>query len=191
MEMTYNKPATFLSSHGEVFLGVMLGSIVGVVLYLTTSSSHVSQYLPIQAAPHARPVWQVAPRAWGTDTISAKPPAVSAPLGATTSPQGPTTLRKIMEDKLFETLSPVCCEVIDESGDHGSPPGTESHFKVVVVSDAFEGKRIVQRHKMVNAIFEDAFKVGLHALTITTKTPEEWTASGGVVPESPRCQGHG
>jgi len=106
------------------------------------------------------------------------------------SAQGATTLREQMEARLFEALNPTCCEVIDESRNHGSPPGAESHFKVVVVADAFDGKRLVQRHKMVNAVFDVAFKAGLHALSITAKTPQEWAESGGV-PQTPRCQSHG
>eukprot|EP00667_Euglena_gracilis_P021598 EG_transcript_23729 len=104
--------------------------------------------------------------------------------------EGPLTLRKLMEDKLFSTFNPICCQVIDESRGHGSPPGVESHFKVVIVTEAFDGKRLVQRHKMVNQAFDEAFRLGLHALTITAKTPEEWAESGGAVADSPRCQGH-
>ncbi len=44
---------------------------------------------------------------------------------------------------------------------------------VQVVSDAFAGKRLVQRHKMVYSILDHELKTGVHALALKTKTPEE------------------
>lgn len=44
---------------------------------------------------------------------------------------------------------------------------------VQVVSDAFTGKRLVQRHKMVYSILDHELKTGVHALALKTKTPEE------------------
>ena len=46
---------------------------------------------------------------------------------------------------------------------------------VQVVSDAFVGKRLVQRHKMVYSILDHELKTGVHALALKTKTPEEMT----------------
>jgi BolA protein len=83
-------------------------------------------------------------------------------------------------------LSPTHLEVIDESHMHSK--GAESHFKVVVVSDAFAGLAAVKRHRLVNQQAEPVFTDGLHALSIFAKTPAEWEASNGPM-ASPTCLG--
>ncbi len=91
---------------------------------------------------------------------------------------------------LESALSPVFLEVIDESDDHSVPRGSETHFKVVVVSRAFDGKGRVDRHRMVNATLRDHLAAGVHALAITARTPDEWASpEGAVVPASPLCLG--
>ncbi|KAF9792486.1 bola-like protein, partial [Thelephora terrestris] len=49
----------------------------------------------------------------------------------------------------------------------------ETHFSVQIVSEVFKGRSTLQRHRMVNTALADEFKCGLHALSLTTKTPEE------------------
>ena len=81
-------------------------------------------------------------------------------------------------------------EVTDESHMHNVPPGAESHFKVLVVSDAFDGERLVGRHRRINALLNDELSGGMHALAIHAWTPKEWfEKGGGGAPESPQCQG--
>lgn len=80
-------------------------------------------------------------------------------------------------------------EVTDESHEHSAPKGTESHFKVVVVSEDFAGQRSVARHRMVNKALHEEFRSGLHALALSTWTPQEWFEKGGMAPDSPRCLG--
>lgn len=82
--------------------------------------------------------------------------------------------------KLTEALKPATLKVTNESHKHaghsGNPsgaPDAETHFDVQVVSDAFMGKRLVQRHKMVYSILDHELKTGVHALALKTKTPEE------------------
>ena len=53
-----------------------------------------------------------------------------------------TTVQETIEKKVRESLDPVHLEVINESHMHSVPPGSESHFKVVVVSSKFEGKQL-------------------------------------------------
>ncbi|WP_117235209.1 BolA family protein [Vibrio maerlii] len=98
-------------------------------------------------------------------------------------------LQQSIESKLETGLLPSHLEVINESYMHNVPAGSESHFKVIVVSDAFEGKRLLPRHRMVNELLADEFKLGLHALSMHTYTKEEWAAQTGGVPESPMCLG--
>lgn len=52
--------------------------------------------------------------------------------------------------------------------------GTRDHYKVVVVSPAFEGKMLIERHQMVNEALKEPLKGPIHALTIEAYTPEQW-----------------
>lgn len=52
--------------------------------------------------------------------------------------------------------------------------GTRDHYRVVIVSDTFIGKRLIQRHQMVNEVLKEPLKGPIHALTIETHTSEEW-----------------
>ena len=78
---------------------------------------------------------------------------------------------------LRERLDPIRLMVEDESHQHaghaGWREGGETHFRIDVVSPAFEGKSRVERHRIVNAALESAFERGLHALAIQAKAPNE------------------
>jgi len=78
-------------------------------------------------------------------------------------------------------------EVINESFKHNVPKGSESHFKVVVVSDVFASKSLIEQHRMVNETLKDELKNHVHALSIQTKTPQQWEASGHAVANTPGC----
>ena len=52
--------------------------------------------------------------------------------------------------------------------------GDGSHFEAVVVSDDFEGRTQVDRHKLVYSTLGDAMKSDIHALSIKTYTPGQW-----------------
>ena len=93
-----------------------------------------------------------------------------------------------IERKLEDRFSPIVLEVTNESSKHSVPAGSETHFKVVVVSDAFEGKALVERHRLVYETLGDELRSGVHALTITSRTPAEWQKNG-VAPTSPPCLG--
>ena len=97
--------------------------------------------------------------------------------------------RENIESRLLETLKPLHLEVTDESHMHSVPEGAESHFKVTVVSENFDGKMLVARHREINRLLADEFDKGLHALALHTLTPDEWFAKGGTIPESPPCLG--
>ena len=91
--------------------------------------------------------------------------------------------------KITGDLEPLHLEVINESHKHSVPPGSESHFKVVVVSDRFDGQPLVRRHQTVNAILARELKEDIHALSLETLTESEWTARGGATLTSPPCLG--
>ncbi len=100
-----------------------------------------------------------------------------------------SNVRASIEATLAAGLRPSHLEVIDESHMHNVPPGSESHFRVRVVTEAFDGKRLVQRHREVSSLIAELYQTQIHALALETHTPEEWAAKGGVVMESPPCLG--
>ena len=99
------------------------------------------------------------------------------------------TIAQAIYDKLVEQLAPVALQVVNESRNHAVPRDSETHFKVIVVSNAFEGQPLVKRHRMVNTILADELRGGVHALAIHAYTPDQWTAHGGETPKSPPCLG--
>jgi BolA protein len=94
-----------------------------------------------------------------------------------------------IKQQLIESFFPIHIEVIDESHSHNVPEGSESHFKVTVVSEQFTGKPLIKRHREINTALKQEFDQGIHALALHTMTPEEWFAKGGASPESPPCLG--
>jgi stress-induced morphogen len=91
--------------------------------------------------------------------------------------------------KLTSALSPVHLDVVNESHQHSVAPGSETHFKVLVVSPAFEGRSLIDRHRAVNAALAEELKNGVHALTIRALTPAQWEADGAAGFTSPPCLG--
>ncbi len=106
------------------------------------------------------------------------------------APPGRMTMMKQQLSQLItEALQPQHLEVADESHRHNVPEGAQSHFKVVVVSDRFEGLSLVARHREINRLAKPLFEGSLHALALHTLTPEEWQAKQGIAPQSPPCMG--
>jgi len=94
-----------------------------------------------------------------------------------------------IESKLRESLAPSHLQVINESHMHSVPPGSESHFKVVIVSERFAGMPRIRRHQAVNEVLRDELASRLHALSLRTLTAGEWTAQSGQTLDSPPCHG--
>ncbi|MEE8530667.1 MAG: BolA family protein, partial [Hyphomicrobium sp.] len=80
------------------------------------------------------------------------------------------TVESRMREKLMISLRPTRLDVVNEShlhAGHRSSPGTgESHFRVVIVSEAFTGKSRVERHRIVNDLLSNELKNAVHALAI-------------------------
>ncbi len=93
-----------------------------------------------------------------------------------------------IREKLRDGLAPSLLDVINESHMHSVPKGSETHFKVVVVSPAFEGASRVERHQMVYRALKEELAQGVHALSIVSKSPAEWDRDAAV-PASPECLG--
>lgn len=95
-----------------------------------------------------------------------------------------------MADKLTRALPIDHLDVINESQQHNVPRGAESHFKIVIVSEAFEGKTLLARHRLIHGILAEALTTHIHALALHTMTNEEWS-NAREAPASPACRGGG
>lgn len=89
------------------------------------------------------------------------------------------TVESRMREKLMISLRPTRLDVVNEShlhAGHRSSPGTgESHFRVLIVSEAFAGKSRVERHRIVNDLLSNELKNAVHALAIKACAPGEAT----------------
>jgi BolA protein len=94
-------------------------------------------------------------------------------------------MQSTIETKL-SVLNPEFLEVLNESHKHSVPKNSETHFKVTVVSNEFDGARSVKRHQRVYQLLSEQLQQGVHALAIHTFTPSEWQ---GQSPDSPNCLG--
>jgi len=87
------------------------------------------------------------------------------------------SLKDWINATLEERLQPISLSVMDESHQHighaGWRAGGETHFRLDIVSTAFEGKSRIERHRLVNEVLKEAFQRGLHALAITARAPGE------------------
>ena len=85
--------------------------------------------------------------------------------------------RFAMIEKLEAAFAPQRLDVIDESHRHeghaGHRPGGQTHFRIHIVSEAFQGKSRIERHRLVNQALADELKGGVHALAIHAAAPGE------------------
>lgn len=79
--------------------------------------------------------------------------------------------------KLTQGLAPERIDLVDESHRHaghaGANPDGETHFSLTVVAQAFAGKPRVERQRMVYDLLKEEMAERVHALALTTRTPEE------------------
>ncbi len=97
-------------------------------------------------------------------------------------------VKETIEAKL-QSLQPEFFEVVNESHRHNVPDGSESHFKITIVSDEFKGKNLLARHRVINHILAEELAHIIHALTLHTMTIEEWFEKSGKTNNSPPCLG--
>ncbi len=100
-------------------------------------------------------------------------------------------IRERIAEKLREAFDLFHLEVHDESYRHDVPAGAQSHFKVIIVSDNFLDKRMLQRHRAVYHVLAEELAGSIHALALHTYTSQEWNGLQGTVPASPNCRGAG
>jgi BolA protein len=85
---------------------------------------------------------------------------------------------KRIEELLRERLSARHLELRDESARHAGHPGAASgggHYSLLIVSEAFEGRKPLERHRMVYETLADLMGRQIHALSMRTLTPAEWS----------------
>ena len=99
------------------------------------------------------------------------------------------TVQSLIEQKLVDSIPLLGLEVINESHMHNVPKGSESHFKVVIISDDFEGERLLRRHQRINKILANELENKIHALALHTLTSKEWMEKGERAMPSPQCLG--
>jgi BolA protein len=100
------------------------------------------------------------------------------------------TIQQTIESKLKDSFGIKYLEVANESHMHNVAPGSESHFKVTIVSGEFDGLTLIKRHRLVNTALQQELQQ-IHALALHTMTTEEWLARAGKVANSPLCRGGG
>lgn len=93
-----------------------------------------------------------------------------------------------IQHTITERLNPMELEIIDESERHRGHNGLESHFKLLVVSVAFNDMPLIARHRMVKTLLEPEFSSGMHALSLYLLTPAEREKSSKTMPTSPPCR---
>ncbi|WP_109078558.1 BolA family protein [Aggregatibacter kilianii] len=101
------------------------------------------------------------------------------------------TKQQELEQRLQLEFRPHFIAVENESHMHSSGRGADSHFKVVLVSDAFEGVGKVARHRQVYQFLAQDLQQGIHALALHLYTSSEWEKLGQQFPKSPNCAGVG
>lgn len=83
----------------------------------------------------------------------------------------------IITEKLTSAFLPQSLEVVDEShlhaGHAGSREGGQTHYRVYIVSNAFQGKSRVDRHRMINTALAAELAGSVHALAIHAAAPGE------------------
>jgi len=87
--------------------------------------------------------------------------------------------RERIEQKLRQALEAEHVEVVDESHLHAGHAGARSgggHFRAVIVSERFAGLSKVQAQRLVYQALSDEMRGDIHALSMTTLTPEQWRA---------------
>lgn len=92
-----------------------------------------------------------------------------------------------IQRRLIAELEPLQLFIEDESQNHNVPEGSESHFKVIIVSEHFEDLKSVQRHQLIYKLLDLEFEQGLHALSLHCFSPTEWEDKSQGLMDSPPC----
>jgi len=95
-------------------------------------------------------------------------------------------IQQQIEKQISNAYAPIYLKLENESHMHAGP-ASESHFKMVLVSQAFESLSRVKRHQAVYKVLADLMPQ-FHALALHTYSASEWQKNQQV-PSSPLCAG--
>ncbi|WP_397599094.1 BolA family protein [Silvanigrella sp.] len=98
------------------------------------------------------------------------------------------SIQSSIELKLKENLNPHFLKVENESHLHSVPKGSESHFRIEIVSNQFENKSLLTRHRFINEILSEEISK-IRACSLHTLTINEWEKKNGKTENSPTCAG--
>lgn len=97
-------------------------------------------------------------------------------------------IQTAITEKLNAAFNPTHLQVVNESHMHSVPKNSETHFLVIVVTEAFANLSRVQRAQKVHETLAHELKNGVHALSTRLWTPEEWVEKGQKnTIQSPNC----
>ena len=99
------------------------------------------------------------------------------------------SIHQEIENKLRAAFNPNYLQVENESFRHSVPPDSESHFKIVMVAEAFQGQPLVARHQSVYNELAQELNSGVHALALHLHSVDEWQEKEQSIPDSPNCLG--
>ncbi|MBL95062.1 MAG: BolA family transcriptional regulator [Magnetovibrio sp.] len=99
------------------------------------------------------------------------------------------TIEEQIRTKIEEALHPKHLEILNESHMHNVPSDSETHFKLVIVTDQFDGKSRIERHKIINNLLALELSSQVHALSLLTLTTPEWDSNNKKIQPSPKCLG--
>lgn len=100
------------------------------------------------------------------------------------------TVAATIEQRVRESFAVEFFDLLNESQQHAGP-ATDSHFKLTIISQEFEGQRLVKRHQRIYELMRDLMQGPVHALSLHLFTPAEWEAKEQEVADSPSCRGVG
>jgi BolA family transcriptional regulator, general stress-responsive regulator len=81
---------------------------------------------------------------------------------------------------LEQAFAPEALAIDDESHQHAGHAGAATgrgHFRVEIVSSAFAGQSLLERHRRVYEALGDMMQTDIHALSLRARTPQELAAA--------------
>lgn len=100
------------------------------------------------------------------------------------------SIQNLLTEKLQNEFHPIHCEVLNESHMHHVPPHSETHFKVILVSQKFLNQSKIKRHQSVYHLASQWMNQPIHALSLHLFTESEWEVFQNKNLDSPRCHGN-
>ena len=99
------------------------------------------------------------------------------------------SVQEQLRERIEQAFTPDWLELDNESHMHSVPANSETHFRLVMSSQAFEGMRAVARHQSVYKELADLLAGPIHALAMHLYDPKEWQEKTREAPASPDCLG--